>query len=102
MIEFTDLNTVLLDLLFETREIDLKLIIGGGYGIFLKREHVRANGSSTLLTEWPEALSTNDIDLFLRPDLLIKSESLRPLGPALTRPKFRPVPGAEKYQFARP
>ena len=35
-----DLRTALLDLLYETRAVDLKLIIGGGYGLYLKREHV--------------------------------------------------------------
>jgi hypothetical protein len=99
---FTDLKTALLDLLYETRDTDLKLIVGGGYGLFLKREYVRASGARTLLTEWPEARSTNDIDLFLRPELLIRAEPLQPLGSALNRLGFAPVPGAEKYQFARP
>src|SRR5262249_33852111 len=102
MIGFTDLRTALLDLLYQTRETNLRLIIGGGYGIFLKREYIRATAPRTLLSEWPEARSTNDIDLFLRPELLINSQLLKPLAPALKRLGYNPIKGAEKYQFAKP
>ncbi len=102
MITMPDLHTALLDLLHETRDDDLKLIIGGGYGIYLKREHVRKSGVQTLLREWPEARSTNDLDLFLRPDLLINPDQLRSLPITLDKLGYLVVPGAEKYQFARP
>ena len=101
MTELPTLKTALLDLLYETRETNLKLIIGGGYGIFLKRQHARESGQRTVLAEWPEARSTNDIDLFLRPELLIRPDLLRPLGPALARLGYKVVKGAEKYQFAK-
>jgi hypothetical protein len=97
-----DLRTALLDLLFETRQADLRLIVGGGYGIYLKREHLQETGEPTLMREWPEARSTNDLDLFLRPELLIASEPLKPLRQALKKLKYQVVPTAEKYQFARP
>ncbi len=97
-----NLQTALLDLLFATRDNDLKLIIGGGYGIYLKREHVRASAVRTLLTEWPEARSTNDLDLFLRPELLVESARLKPLSTALVCLGYEVVPGAEKYQFFKP
>jgi hypothetical protein len=96
------LKTALLDLLYETHDTDLKLIVGGGYGIFLKRQHAQESGTRTVLTAWPEARSTNDIDLFLRPELLICPDPLMPLGPALDRLGYKVIPGAEKFQFARP
>ena len=68
----TDLNTALLDLLYELRSTDIQLIICGGFGIYLKSEHVRRLGVRTLLGEWPVPRSTNDLDLFLRPELLIE------------------------------
>jgi Nucleotidyltransferase len=101
-ISLTDLQTALLDLLYETREEDLRLIIGGGYGIYLKREYLRQTGERTLFKEWPEARSTNDLDLFLRPELLIASEPLKPLRDALATLDYEVVPTAEKYQFAKP
>lgn len=46
-------------------------LIGGGFGIYLKTDHVQRLGIRTLLSEWPEPRSTNDLDLYLRPELLI-------------------------------
>jgi hypothetical protein len=102
MITIPDLQTSLLDLLYEMEGTDIKLIIGGGFGIYLKTEHVQRLGMRTLLQEWPEARSTNDLDLFLRPELLIESEKLKPLAGAIARLGYQVVPGAEKYQFVKP
>ncbi len=33
-----ELRTALLDVLYETRNDDLRLILGGGYGVYLKRQ----------------------------------------------------------------
>jgi len=76
MITIPDLQTALLDLLREVKGTDVKLIIGGGFGIYLKTVHVRRLGVRTLLKEWPEPRSTNDLDLFLRPELLIEPAQL--------------------------
>lgn len=99
MIGIPDLRVALLDLLYATRDADLKLILGGGYGLYLRQEHVRASGVRTLLAEWPEARSTNDLDLFLRPELLIDSRKVKPLAEALKNLGYKVVEGAEKYQF---
>jgi hypothetical protein len=97
-----NLQTALMDVLYETRDDALRLIIGGGYGIYLKREYVRENGIRTLFKEWPEARSTNDLDLFLRPELLVNSARLKPLAAALQRLGYEVVSGAEKFQFVKP
>lgn len=102
MITIPDLRTSLLDLLHEIAATDIKLIIGGGFGIYLKVDYVQRLGIRTLLQEWPEPRSTNDLDLFLRPELLIESTKLRPLAKALTKLGYQVVPGAEKYQFVKP
>ena len=102
MITIPDLQTALLDLLHEIENTDIKLIIGGGFGIYLKTDHVRQMGVRTLFREWPEPRSTNDLDLFLRPELLIQSAKLKPLADAIARLGYRVVPGAENYQFVKP
>ena len=102
MITIPDLQTALLDLLHEIENTDIKLIIGGGFGIYLKTDHVRQLGVRTLFREWPEPRSTNDLDLFLRPELLIQSAKLKPLADAITRLGYQVVPGAENYQFVKP
>lgn len=102
MITIPDLNMALLDLLHEIKGTEIKFIIGGGLGIYFKTSHVRKHGMRTLLHEWPETRSTNDIDLFLRPELLIQSEKLKPMADAIVRLGYQVVPGAEKYQFVKP
>lgn len=102
MITITDLRTALLDLLHEVQDTDIKLIIGGGYGIYLKTEFVRRLDLRTLLQEWPEPRSTNDLDLFLRPELLIESAKLKPLKKAIDRLGYEVVPSAKNYQFVKP
>ena len=61
MNRMSDPQTALLDLLYQLRNADIKLIICGGFGIYLKAEHVRRLGARTLFREWPEPLSTNDL-----------------------------------------
>ena len=102
MITIPDLQTSLLDLLHEMEDTDIKLIIGGGFGIYLKTDLVQRLGMRTLLREWPEPRSTNDLDVFLRPELLIDSGKLKPLSEAILRLGYQVVPGAEKYQFMKP
>jgi hypothetical protein len=101
MITIPNLKTSLLDLLHEIEGKDIKLIIGGGFGIYLKIFHMQQQGKRTLLKEWPEPRSTNDLDLFLRPELLIESARLKPLAEAIARLGYKVIPGAEKYQFVK-
>jgi hypothetical protein len=102
MITTIDLQTALLDILQKVYDSDIRLIAGGGFGIYLKTNHVKRLGLRTLLDQWPEPRSTNDLDLFLRPELLIESSKLKPLVSALTDLGYQVVPGAEKYQFVKP
>ncbi|GAG15023.1 unnamed protein product, partial [marine sediment metagenome] len=51
MITIPDLQTSLLDLLREVQGTDIKLIIGGGFGISLKTDLVQRLGMRTLLRE---------------------------------------------------
>jgi len=50
----------------------------------------------TLFRQWPEPRSTNDLDLFLRPELLIEPAKLKPLAEAMTKLGYKVVKGAEK------
>jgi hypothetical protein len=67
----TTLKTALLDLLATIGDADFRPLIGGGYGIYLKYQQVLNTKPRTLLTERPELRSTNDIDMFLRTELLV-------------------------------
>lgn len=102
MITLPDLTTSLLDFLYEIKDTTIQIIIGGGFGIYLKSEYIRKTDVQTLLTQWPEPRSTNDLDVFLRPEFLIESEKLRPLTEAIEKLGYKVIKGAEKYQFAKP
>jgi len=95
------LRTSLLDLLWELRGTDIGIIIGGGYGIYLKTAHVNDLQLRTLLHERPEARSTSDLDLFLRPELLINPEKLKPLSVAIEKLGYTVIETASKYQFVK-
>jgi len=101
MIAITDLQTALLDLLEKIRDSEIKLIVGGGFGIYLKTNHVKRLEMRTLLDQWPEPRSTNDLDLFLRPEFLIESSKLKPMVSAIAGLGYQVVPGAENYQFVK-
>lgn len=100
MNQLSTLTTALLDLTHETGMQQLGLIIGGGFGIYLKYREIRQNRQRTLLQEWPEPRSTNDLDLFLRTELLVDSHRLLPLVNALESLRYRAV--VKYYQFVKP
>jgi hypothetical protein len=52
MITITDLQTALLDLLQKIRDSEIKLIIGGGFGIYLKTNHVKRLNTFLHLSVW--------------------------------------------------
>ena len=95
------LKATLLDLLYELRDADVSLLLGGGYGLYLKQEATLASDAPRLLDLTPPLRATNDLDLFLRTELIADSERLRPLRAALDRLGFTVIPSAQNYQFAR-
>lgn len=94
MLPFDLLQVCLLDLLYELRQEDLRLILGGGYGLFLKRREIERQGVSTLLTSYPRVRSTNDLDLFLRTEIVADARRFELLAQALERMSCRVVPDA--------
>ncbi|HOW73925.1 MAG TPA: hypothetical protein PKY77_25255 [Phycisphaerae bacterium] len=71
------LKASLLDLHSQLAQHEVPLILGGGYGLFLKQLHLRAGNIPTLLEVemWPEARSTSDLDLFLRAEIVIRGRA---------------------------
>lgn len=102
MKDMATLNIALMDLLKEMDGRDIPLIIGGGYGIYLRYQRIVEERRVTMFDELPEPRSTNDMDLFLRAELLLDSNRLRPFRVALSKLNYEVVPGAEHYQFIRP
>ena len=99
--ELASLEKSLLELLSMLDSTTFPIILGGGYGLYLRRTILEREGTRTLLEHWPEARSTNDLDLFLRPELLCDSTRLSSLKSALDELGYTPVAGAEHYQFRK-
>lgn len=95
------LLATLLDLLYELRNDDFPLLLGGGYGLYLRQTRFLERGEPSLLEAIPPIRATNDLDVFLHTEVITDSQRLRPLREALDRLGFTVIPSAQNYQFAR-
>jgi hypothetical protein len=96
------LLTTLLDLdaALQSRE----LIIGGGYGLYLKQLYVKQNPQIRTLfppSILPSARTTEDIDLILRAEVVTDSKSMKAIRDALDTLGFTVVATAKYTQFVR-
>jgi hypothetical protein len=80
-----------------------ELLLGGGLGLYLKQEHLRATGARTLLPldRLPPARTTQDVDLFLRAEVIASKDEVSRYRAALDRLGFVVVPGSEWLKFKR-
>ena len=80
-----------------------RLLIGGGYGLYLKQVHLQSERTRTLVPgeQWPSARTTEDIDLFLRADVFADESSIRRIREALDETGFRVVEDAKWMKFFR-
>jgi len=79
------------------------LLLGGGLGLYLKQEHLRTTGARTLLAleRLPPARTTQDIDLFLRAEVIASKDEVFRYRAALDTLGFVVVPGSEWLKFKR-
>jgi hypothetical protein len=78
----------------------IPLIIGGGYGLLLRQEHLEHSDVRTV-RRIPEARSTNDLDVFLSAEILTDARKMGSLRDVLHRSGYAPIKGAEHYQFEK-
>jgi hypothetical protein len=95
------LRNSLLDLLYELRGANFPLTVGGGFGLFLKRLHLDATGSRTLFQELPQPRATNDLDLFIRVEVLANHAAMQEMAAVLARLQYEVVPEAKYLQWKR-
>ena len=98
------LRTSLLDLLHELRDQPIPLILGGGYGLYLKQVHLQDTLSSPTLIPgelWPAPRATGDLDVLLQTEVVVDSERMRLIRAALDRLGYTAIPGAEYMQFIK-
>ncbi len=95
------LTTNLLDLLSELREHSVPVTIGGGFGLYLKRMRLEETRERTLFSQLPMPRATNDLDLFIRADVLCNLESMKAVAAALDRLGYKVVPEAKYMQWKK-
>jgi hypothetical protein len=95
------LTANLLDLLHELEGQDIPITVGGGFGLYLKRQHLARTGQPTLFDRLPEPRSTNDLDLFLRAEVLADLDRTREVAVAIRRLGFSAVEEAKFLQWKR-
>ncbi len=79
------------------------LLIGGGFGLYLKQLHLEKSVEKTLLprSQWPRARTTQDIDLFLRAKVVVDEAQMARYRAALDQLGFVVEPSAQWMKFAR-
>jgi hypothetical protein len=96
------LVTALLDLAGELPHLPRPLLIGGGFGLYLKQRHLEETDREPTLIAgeyWPPARATEDVDLLLPTEILVSVDHMRSLREALDRLGYRPE--AKYFQFVK-
>jgi len=96
------LRTGLLDLHWELRDTGIKLILGGGYGLYLRQLNLQERESYRPLIKqslWPAPRTTKDIDLFLPAEVIVSETHFREIRAALDRLKY--IPKTKFFQFVK-
>ncbi len=98
------MKTALLDLHGQFSKHGIRLILGGGYGLYLKQRYLNTQNIETLLDMafWPEARATNDLDVFFSAEVVTDSALMRHVKSSLDTLGYREVDSARFYQFVKP
>lgn len=96
------LLATLLDLARGLEDANVPLTVGGGLGLYLKQIQIQEQGTRTLLDQLPEPRATNDIDLFIRAEVLVGLETMQEVAACLERLDFEAIEGAKYFHWERP
>lgn len=97
------LNTSMLDLWHAMGNMADRVLLGGGYGLYLKQLQMAEAGVETLISAelWPEPRTTQDLDLLLTAEVVGDAASMQLVRDALNALGFAVVPDREYLQFER-
>ena len=97
------LRTSLLDLHFELQKTKVPLILGGGYGLFLRQMNLAELDQKTLIPpeKWPQARSTEDLDLFLQAEVVGNKDHVDAIRNSLDLLGYKPIESAKHFQFSK-
>lgn len=79
------------------------LILGGGYGLYLKQQSVERGTTPTRFPKagLPDNRTTEDIDLFLLAEMVVDAAQMKMVREALDSLGYQPVAGSEYLQFSK-
>lgn len=97
------LREALVELVEETSKVGIQLLLGGGYGLYLKQLHLMASATRTLLPRqaWPRPRATADLDVFVPTEIVVDLEQMVQLRRVLDILGYQPVPDARFMHFDR-
>lgn len=97
------LRTSLLDLLHALGNDAHGILLGGGYGLYLKQLHLAETDVRTLIGAdlWPAPRATEDLDLMLAAELVANARSMAALRAALDQLEYKVVKDSAYLQFVR-
>lgn len=96
------LVTALWDLSRELPDLPTPLLVGGGFGLYLKQRHLEEQEDLWTLMPgelWPPARATEDVDLLIPTEIIVNVEHMRAIRAALDRLGYRPE--VEHFQFVK-
>lgn len=96
------LITALLELTHELPELPQPLLIGGGFGLYLKQRCLEDRDAEQTLIDgqhWPPARATEDIDLFLPTEVIVSAKHTKAIRAALDKLSYEPL--VDNFQFVR-
>lgn len=87
------LRSALLELVSAASSAGIHVLLGGGYGLYLKQVHLITSQQRTFLPvdAWPRPRSTQDLDIFLPSEILIDVQHMVRLREILDQLAYQPV-----------
>lgn len=101
---FSDpLKTSLLDLASEFDAHGLPVILGGGYGLFLRQSILQRQSGRTVLdkSSWPAPRSTEDLDIFLKMSLVASEKHMEFIAAVLKSLGYIVLENSKFWQFKK-
>jgi hypothetical protein len=99
------LATTLLDLHSKLQEKRIEILLGGGFGLFLKQTDLLSREARNTLipaNAWPLPRSTSDLDLFFPMDVIARLSDMQTVREVIDQLNFKAVEGSNFWQFAEP
>lgn len=97
------LKASLLDLLHALNGTGIRLILGGGFGLYLKQLYLQERDPRTVIDGalWPRPRGTEDLDIFLSAEVITSREKVSTFRKALDSLDYVVIKGCEYLQFRK-